>query len=767
MTTTGRRKATAVTAALTLLLGLIAFIAPAQTASAADASDFNAGNIISDEQFFDGAAMSAQDIQNFLVAQVPVCRSSYACLSTYSQNTPTIAGTAGRCDTYVGQANESAASIIARVGMACGISQKALLVLLEKEQSLVTSSTPGQGRFESATGMGCPDTAPCDPGYGGFMYQVYYAAKQFKIYSANPTYFNHIAGRVNNIRFSPDASCGSSPVLIVNQATAGLYNYTPYQPNAAALNNLYGTGDGCSAYGNRNFWRIYSDWFGSPTVGSALVRTEANPSVFLVSGSVKYPISNMGLIASYSALGQVGFVSQGYLDKYPTKQPANRIVRSDAGAIFFIDSGMKLPIPSCGLVVDYGGSCSPGGYTQLTDAQVSSFVSGPGVTPVMGTTAGGRYYITVGSKREILDARSQSEAGIPAPMNVLSENAVADLSVGSPIFRDSAYVSQRGAADYFLLAGGRKTYISAGSETVVGIPGRSAGSLSSSSLSRIPSAGAAFSGVVRAPGNTTNSVLSTIGRLDVPGGTPVSALPYTSVTDEFLQSYPRAVELKQGSFFKGTNSSSVYMLDASSMRPVGSWEALVSLSPGGNPSITSMAPPFMSTMSTGPAVLRVASLARTASNGTIYIIDGISKKVALDSFDPASEAGVSGFSYVTDAQLAAYADQGTVRLGYELVCGAVTYVAGGGELHALDANTAQLYPLPSTSLDSLTCSALSVGKPATSFIRTPDGSIYVLQGGKKLPIASLSRYNELGGATVGYTSVSARLAALIPSGPRA
>ncbi len=26
---------------------------------------------------------------------------------------------------------------------------------------------------------------------------------------------------------------------------------------------MYGTGDGCSAYGNRNFWRYYTDWFGS------------------------------------------------------------------------------------------------------------------------------------------------------------------------------------------------------------------------------------------------------------------------------------------------------------------------------------------------------------------------------------------------------------------------------------------------------------------------------------------------------------------------
>jgi len=50
-----------------------------------------------------------------------------------------------------------------------------------------------------------------------------------------------------------------------NKATAALYYYTPYQPNAAALANLGGTGDGCSSYGNRNFWVYYNNWFGSTT----------------------------------------------------------------------------------------------------------------------------------------------------------------------------------------------------------------------------------------------------------------------------------------------------------------------------------------------------------------------------------------------------------------------------------------------------------------------------------------------------------------------
>jgi hypothetical protein len=71
-------------------------------------------------------------------------------------------------------------------------------------------------------------------------------------------------------------------LFIENSATAALYNYTPYQPNQAALNNLYGTGDGCSAYGNRNFWRIFNDWFGSsqtPPFNAQLIYQSPYPTI--------------------------------------------------------------------------------------------------------------------------------------------------------------------------------------------------------------------------------------------------------------------------------------------------------------------------------------------------------------------------------------------------------------------------------------------------------------------------------------------------------
>lgn len=245
---------------------LPATIAPVESAAAADARDFNPGNIIDDAVFYDGSAMGAGEIQSFLNGKVTTCRSGYTCLKDYRQNTDDRPADK-YCNGYAGAANESAATIIDKVARSCGISQKALLVLLQKEQGLVTSTAPSAWNYSAATGQGCPDTAPCDASTQGFFYQVYYGARQFEVYRMNPSWWGYQAGRWNNILYNPSASCGTQRVFIENQATAGLYIYTPYVPNQAALNNLYGEGDGCSAYGNRNFWRTYSDWFGSTQAG--------------------------------------------------------------------------------------------------------------------------------------------------------------------------------------------------------------------------------------------------------------------------------------------------------------------------------------------------------------------------------------------------------------------------------------------------------------------------------------------------------------------
>ncbi|MDF2506663.1 MAG: hypothetical protein K0Q52_522 [Microbacterium sp.] len=242
---------------------------PATRVKAADLSQFRPGNIISDAKFFDRGTMSEVQIQQFLQGKVPNCQAGHVCLKDW-YDTSRATGADAMCGAYPGGYRERASAIIYKVAQACGINPQAILVMLQKEQGLVTHTWPSDWRYTIAMGQGCPDTAACDTRYYGFFNQVFGAAWQLKRY-ANPPgtsqYFTWYApGRTWNVRWHPNAECGSSPVYIENQATADLYYYTPYQPNAAALRAGYGeSSDPCSSYGNRNFFQYFTDWFGSTT----------------------------------------------------------------------------------------------------------------------------------------------------------------------------------------------------------------------------------------------------------------------------------------------------------------------------------------------------------------------------------------------------------------------------------------------------------------------------------------------------------------------
>ncbi|GAB2465089.1 hypothetical protein [Xylanimonas ulmi] len=271
MTSTARRALPAALATtLSAALLLVTAVLSTGTATAAPITDFDPGYIISDAVMYDSRSMSAAQVAQFIATQGANCRPSAGntCLKDYRETTPTRPASALCASAYTGASGESAATIISKVGAACGINPQVLLVTLQKEQGLVTATTgKPASTYARALGFGCPDNAGgvCDGQYAGFANQVYSAAQQLQRYAANPNAYAHRPGAVNNIRYSPNASCGTSPVYIQNQATASLYNYTPYQPNAAALAAGTGTGDACSSYGNRNFHTFFKQWFGSPT----------------------------------------------------------------------------------------------------------------------------------------------------------------------------------------------------------------------------------------------------------------------------------------------------------------------------------------------------------------------------------------------------------------------------------------------------------------------------------------------------------------------
>ncbi|MGO1768897.1 MAG: hypothetical protein ACTHZX_02990 [Microbacterium sp.] len=229
---------------------------------------FRAGNLISDAKLYTSGTMSVSEIQSFLNGKVSSCRSGYTCLKDFRQTTTTQPANAYCSGTYSGASNETAAQIISKVSKACNVSEKVLLVMLQKEQGLITHVWPSRIRYDRAMGFACPDSGPgnsanCDSAYAGFGYQMYMAARQLQRYTKDSYFSWFPVGKTSQIQWHPNAGCGTGPVHIENNATAALYYYTPYQPNQAALSAGYGTGNGCSTYGNRNFYNYYTDWFGS------------------------------------------------------------------------------------------------------------------------------------------------------------------------------------------------------------------------------------------------------------------------------------------------------------------------------------------------------------------------------------------------------------------------------------------------------------------------------------------------------------------------
>ena len=248
-----------------LFIGLLSFFASTNT-FAASAKKFNPGNIITDYVMSNYTTMSVSDINNFLHSKNSCNDTDISKAYRYSSYSYHIENGHFVCMADESFNGKSAAQIIYDAAQTYRINPQVLIVLLQKEQGLVTDTWPNSIQYRSATGYGCPDTAACDTKYYGFENQVNNAAALFRSV-LDGGWSNYLPG-LRYISYHPNSACGGSMVDIQNRATSALYRYAPYQPNSSALAAGYGTGDSCSSYGNRNFYLYFTDWFGNPTVGS-------------------------------------------------------------------------------------------------------------------------------------------------------------------------------------------------------------------------------------------------------------------------------------------------------------------------------------------------------------------------------------------------------------------------------------------------------------------------------------------------------------------
>ncbi|MFA6529828.1 MAG: hypothetical protein WCT09_03105 [Patescibacteria group bacterium] len=306
-----------------LIFCLLPLLAKAQTDI--DAA-FNPNRILEDEEMLNYGSMGLPEIQNFLnnkgsylanystlnthgdtrsAAQIiyDATHNNYDCEGVTLSDTPTEAEKKAKCRQIT------------------TVNPKFLLVLLQKEASLVTDNSPAQSHLDWATGYGCPDSWVCNPYYKGFGKQVNSASLQFLAYLKEPERYSFKVGQTyiakdkygilkpiakaindgdyNTIMASPD----HVSVTPENLATAALYNYTPHVFN-----------------GNYNTYKLWNTYF--PKVSrlypdGSIIKAEGDPKVWLISGGTKRPFANWSSFASRFRPEQIVKVTSADLDNYP------------------------------------------------------------------------------------------------------------------------------------------------------------------------------------------------------------------------------------------------------------------------------------------------------------------------------------------------------------------------------------------------------------------------------------------------------------------
>jgi hypothetical protein len=221
------------------------------------------------------------------------------------------------------------ADIIWRVATTYKINPKYLLVLLQKEQSLVEDPDPSQKQLDWAAGYGvCDSCSKDDPSiqdFKGFAAQVEWASRQHR-----EKYLMQLLGNGQTI-------AGQAPgktividglsVTPANNATAMLYSYTPH------------------LHGNLNLWRIWRRWFSLKFPDGTVVRGKTSGDVYLIRLGEKRKFASKSVLESLVDPDKVLEIADTELSAYPDgpeiRFPKYALLREPDGTIWLLTSSER------------------------------------------------------------------------------------------------------------------------------------------------------------------------------------------------------------------------------------------------------------------------------------------------------------------------------------------------------------------------------------------------------------------------------------------
>ncbi|MBI2484258.1 hypothetical protein HYV71_03685 [Candidatus Uhrbacteria bacterium] len=408
-----------------IIIGILifSFLLPAQTTFALT---FQPNAILSDEEFFDANSMDADSIQRFLERRE-------SALATYTARD-------------IDGVTKRAADIIWRASKTHGISPKVLLVLLQKEQSLIENKKPSQYSFDWATGYArcdsCSATDPIVAAYKGFVSQIEKAAWRKKYYTLEPQKFRFHPGEMQMV--------DGYPITPNNWATAVLYNYTPH------------------LRGNFSFWKIWNRYFAKVFPDGMIVKSTSNPDVWLIQNGKRRLFSSIGVFRSRYDEQNIVNVDQTSLDAYdmgaPVKFPQYALLQATNGAVFLHVDDTRYGIASKDIFRKIGFRAEEliqAADADLIDIPLAGYIKAPDDNPmgnlIQHRGTGAVYYVQNGKKRPILEKAVLKANFAHRSITPMEDHELKKLPDGAPVlFDDGTLVTTPATHTVYIISNGQK-----------------------------------------------------------------------------------------------------------------------------------------------------------------------------------------------------------------------------------------------------------------------------------------------------------------------
>jgi LysM repeat protein len=169
-------------------------------------------------------------------------------------------------------------------------------------------------------------------------------------------------------------------------------------------------------------------------------------------------------------------------------------------------------------------------------------------------------------------------------------------------------------------------------------------------------------------------------------------------------------------------------------------------------------------MRKGSQVIPPGALIRVGSSN--FLVDGLSRLYKIPSTEQARALGLGAARTVKKSAVSSYQRAGNLS-GIKVTCSAQPHLVVAGKLVRVSAETFTHYPTTARELDPGTCATLSVANAAGSrFIRTADSKFFLVENGKKRPLANKAQYVALKGTGPSSIPVDAVFAARVPTGSK-